>query len=98
MMLSRPAIFSSLQRLGRNTPTRAISSSKISIELTKDDTNFKNQPAKEQLAFGQTISDHMFMCEWNEEKGWSNERIVPYEDLRISPAASCLHYGKNSYF
>eukprot|EP00529_Nitzschia_sp_RCC80_P018640 CAMPEP_0113483832 /NCGR_PEP_ID=MMETSP0014_2-20120614/23641_1 /TAXON_ID=2857 /ORGANISM="Nitzschia sp." /LENGTH=511 /DNA_ID=CAMNT_0000377399 /DNA_START=190 /DNA_END=1722 /DNA_ORIENTATION=+ /assembly_acc=CAM_ASM_000159 len=24
---------------------------------------------------------------------WSDPRIVPYDDLRISPAASCLHYG-----
>ena len=82
----------SLNRLG--TGARCISSSKITVQLKNDDTAFKNRPKKEDLAFGQTISDHMFMVEWNTKKGWNNERIVPYEDLRISPAASCLHYGR----
>ena len=65
------------------------------MELKKDDTNFKNQPKKEELAFGQTMSDHMLKIEWNVESQWGAPKIVPYEDLRISPAASCLHYGKN---
>ena len=49
-------------------------------------------PSKDKLVFGTTVTDHMLTIEW--EKGsWKAPCIVPYQDLRISPAASCLHYG-----
>jgi branched-chain amino acid aminotransferase len=35
----------------------------------------------------------MLMIEWNKQDHWCDPRIVPYQDLHISPAASCLHYG-----
>ena len=56
-------------------------------------SRIENRPAKEDLAFGTTISDHMLMVEWEKEGGWKTPRIVPYQDLKISPAASSLHYG-----
>ncbi|CAB9528400.1 Branched-chain amino acid aminotransferase [Seminavis robusta] len=79
--------------LHRHTATRSITASKLTVELKTDDTAFKNQPKKEDLAFGQTISDHMLMVPWSVENQWGDPKIVPYEDLKISPAASCLHYG-----
>jgi len=72
---------------------RCISASRLAVELKEDDTDFKNQPPKEQLAFGQTISDHMLMVEWDAKKQWGAPKIVPHQNLSISPAASCLHYG-----
>jgi hypothetical protein len=41
----------------------------------------------------QTFSDHMLTIEWTTEGKWGKPKIVPYQDLKISPAASCLHYG-----
>lgn len=75
---------------------RTISSQHLTIERTQDDTHFQNRPRKEDLSFGQTMSDHMLQVEWSSENGggWGAPRIVPYQDLRISPAASCLHYGE----
>lgn len=75
------------------TSSRSITASSLTIELKNDDTDFKNQPKKEDLAFGQTMSDHMLTIEWNEEQQWGAPKIVPYGDLQISPAASSLHYG-----
>jgi hypothetical protein len=39
------------------------------------------------------MSDHMLTIEWTTEGKWGKPKIIPYQDLKISPAASCLHYG-----
>jgi hypothetical protein len=73
---------------------RAITSSQLTVEKTTDKTKFEHRPKKEDLVFGTTLSDHMLMVEWEKEKGWAAPRIVPYQNLSISPAASSLHYGR----
>ena len=75
---------------------RCISSAGLTIERTTNLERFQNRPAKEDLAFGKTLSDHMLMIEWNKGTNWGAPRIVPYQDLKISPAASVLHYGERS--
>ena len=35
----------------------------------------------------------MLIVEWDEEQQWHAPKIVPYQDLKISPAASCINYG-----
>lgn len=74
--------------------SRHISSSRLTIERTTDATRFENQPPKEELTFGTTFSDHMLMIDWDITNHWGAPRIVPYQDLKLSPAASALHYGK----
>jgi branched-chain amino acid aminotransferase len=59
----------------------------------KDASDFEKRPNKHDLVFGTTLSDYMLMVEWNREEKWLAPQIVPYQDLQISPAASCLHYG-----
>jgi branched-chain amino acid aminotransferase len=77
---------------------RWISSSQLTIEHQTDTTAFDKRPAKENLLFGQTASDHMLMIEFEKESmQWGKPRIVPYQDLVLSPAASCLHYGTYDY-
>lgn len=77
---------------------RWISSSKLTIEKTKDESRFSNvMPEKKDLKFGMTMSDHMLMIEWDDEQNWACPKIVPLQDLRLSPAASVLHYGKQHY-
>ena len=77
----------------RQLQQRWISASQLTIERRADDTRFDNRPAKEDLVFGTTMSDHMLTIEWDKENKWSAPKIIPYQDLKISPAASCLHYG-----
>ncbi|NLO38809.1 MAG: branched chain amino acid aminotransferase, partial [Ruminiclostridium sp.] len=40
---------------------------KITIERNQ---NPKQKPASEHLVFGNTFSDHMFICDYSTEKGW----------------------------
>jgi len=45
------------------------------------------------LKFGQIMSDHMLVAEYNNGQ-WVDVSIVPYGNLSISPSMSSLHYGQ----
>ena len=78
----------------KSAQKRSINSSALTIERTQDKSRFANRPKKEELEFGKVMSDHMLMVEWNQSDKWGDPKIVPYQDLKISPVASCLNYGK----
>ena len=59
--------------------------------------NPKEKPDPSTLKFGETFTDHMFIMEYTDGKGWHDGRIVPYGPLSISPAATCLHYGQEMF-
>lgn len=80
--------------LSRQQQQRWISASQLTVDKRVNDKRFDSCPAKEDLVFGTTLSDHMLMVEWDTKTEWGPPKIVPYQDLSISPAASCLHYGK----
>ena len=42
-------------------------------------------------------TDHMLIIDHDEEQGWHDARIVPYEPLQIDPAAMVLHYAMESF-
>lgn len=73
--------------------SRSISSSSLIIEKNQDKSRFSKMPPKEDLKFGQIFSDHMLTIEWNVDTKWSAPKIVPFQDLKLSPAASVLQYG-----
>lgn len=54
----------------------------------------KQKPADDSLAFGTVTTDHMFLMNYEEGKGWHNPRIEPYGPLSLDPATSVLHYGQ----
>ena len=67
----------------------------IKIEKT---TTPKEKPAKGQkLGFGKIFTDHMFVMDYTEGKGWHDPRIVPFQDLVMSPAAMVFHYGQEMF-
>ena len=45
------------------------------------------------LPFGKFYSDHMFVCDF-QDGVWKDARIVPFQNLSLSPASMCLHYGQ----
>ncbi len=45
------------------------------------------------LKFGQIMSDHMLVAEYDNGE-WVDVSIVPYGELSISPSMSALHYGQ----
>lgn len=67
----------------------------IKIKKTK---SLKNKPtADEEVTFGSVYTDHMFIMDYNKEKGWHNPRIEEYKDFKISPAALVFHYGQSTF-
>lgn len=58
-------------------------------------TALKQKPQDEsKLGFGQIFTDHMFLMNYEEGKGWFNPRIVPYSNFAMDPASMVLHYGQ----
>ena len=67
----------------------------IRVELTRTP---RPRPEKgAALGFGQYFTDHMFLMDYEEGKGWHDPRIVPYGPLPLDPAAMCLHYGQEVF-
>ncbi len=67
----------------------------LSINLT---TQPKEIPADEsKLGFGNVFTDHMFVMNYDEGKGWHDARIVPYAPIALDPAAMVLHYGQEVF-
>ena len=67
----------------------------IKVKPTKE---LKEKPEDEsKLGFGDIVTDHMFLMDYEAGKGWINPRIVPYGNLSIDPAAMALHYGQEIF-
>jgi len=67
----------------------------IRYELTDSP---KEKPAKGQkLGFGKIFTDHMFVMNYTEGKGWHDARIVPFQNISLSPAAMVYHYGQEMF-
>ena len=64
------------------------------IEKTK---NPKEKPEDKTLSFGNVFSDHMFVMDYTEGKGWHDGKIVPYGNLSLDPAAAIFHYGQEIF-
>jgi branched-chain amino acid aminotransferase len=66
----------------------------ISIEKTTrsriSETDFSH------LEFGAVYSDHMFVSDYKKSQ-WSNAKIVPFQNVTMSPATSVLHYGQSVF-
>ena len=50
-------------------------------------------PPENELGFGKYFSDHMFVMDYDTEKGWHDARIVPFGNISLHPASTVLHYG-----
>lgn len=67
----------------------------IKIEKTK---NPKKIPEKnDPLPFGTIFTDHMFIMDYEEEKGWNNPRITTYAPIELQPSAMVFHYGQEMF-
>ncbi|HEY7364042.1 MAG TPA: branched-chain amino acid aminotransferase [Methylomirabilota bacterium] len=66
------------------------------IRITKTATR-KPKPKDSELGFGQFFTDHMFVVDFQEEKGWYDPRVEPYGPLSLDPATAVLHYGQGLF-
>ena len=67
----------------------------LDIKITRT-TNPKVKP-EGALPFGRFFTDHMFMMNYTNGKGWHDARIVPFEDITLSPAALVFNYGQEMF-
>jgi branched-chain amino acid aminotransferase len=47
--------------------------------------------------FGKYYTDHMVVCDWSQERGWSEPELVPYGPLTLDPATAVFHYGQEIF-
>jgi branched-chain amino acid aminotransferase len=66
------------------------------IRITRTTTK-KDKPKDKDLVFGTVFTDHMFVANFEEEKGWYDPRVEPYAPLSLDPATSVLHYGQSLF-
>ncbi len=68
----------------------------LDIKITRTQTP-KEKPDQNKLGFGKIFTDHMFIMNYTEGKGWHDPRIEPYHNLELSPASMVFHYGQEMF-
>ena len=63
----------------------------------EETTAKKVKPDQAKLGFGNYFTDHMFMMNYTEGKGWYDPRIVPYQNICLDPAAMVFHYAQEMF-
>lgn len=57
----------------------------------------KAKPDYDKLGFGKYFTDHMFLMDYTEGKGWHDPRIVPYAPLSLEPSCMVFHYAQEMF-
>ena len=57
----------------------------------------KEKPNEDKLGFGQIFTDHMYIMDYDEGRGWHDPRIVPYGPLSLDPSAMVFHYAQEMF-
>src|SRR6185503_7922053 len=47
-------------------------------------------------SFGKQPTDHMFISEYK-NGSWSQGKLVPFQNITLSPFALCFHYGQTVF-
>ena len=68
----------------------------LDIKVTKT-TAPKAKPDEKHLGFGNHYTDHMFIMDYTEDRGWHSPRIEPYHSLELDPAALVFHYAQECF-
>lgn len=66
----------------------------IKVELSN---HLQEKPAFNELTFGTVFTDHMFVLDYTEGKGWHDPRIIPYQPITLDPASIIFHYGQTVF-
>lgn len=66
------------------------------IEINKTPQSRLAELNFNELIFGRTFSDHMFMMDYRDGK-WEQPKILPYQNISMAPSASVIHYGQSVF-
>ena len=69
----------------------------MNIKIEKTTAPKQIPDFKGPLGFGKIFTDHMFIMNYTEGKGWHDARVVPYQNLSLSPASMVFHYGQEMF-
>ena len=70
----------------------------MALQITTERTRTpKEKPEGTGLGFGKYFTDHMFLADYSQEKGWFDARIVPYGPMQLEPACMVFHYGQELF-
>ena len=69
----------------------------MSLKIEKTTTPKQKYSNSEELGFGKIFTDHMLIIDYDKEKGWHDERIVPYQDICLDPSSMVFHYGQTVF-
>jgi len=68
----------------------------LDIKTTKTTHSRLTETDFDNLPFGKTFTDHMFVADFADGE-WKNFEILPYGPIELSPAISALHYGQSFF-
>jgi branched-chain amino acid aminotransferase len=68
----------------------------LNVKIVKTNNSKISEVKWDELQFGHTFSDHMFVMDYVDGK-WQNAKIKEFSDLKMSPATSILHYGQTFF-
>ena len=66
------------------------------IKITRAQT-LKEKPESSTLVFGKSMTDHMFIVDYDAGQGWHDPRIVPYQSFSLDPACVIFHYAQEIF-
>ena len=66
------------------------------IRVTKTNKSRLSDVDFNNIPFGRTFSDHMFVARY-ENGEWKNPEIVPFGPIQLHPATLALHYGQSIF-
>ncbi len=69
----------------------------LDIKIEKTNSPKAKPVPGQKLGFGRIFTDHMFVMNYTEGKGWHDPRIVPFQNISLSPSAMVYHYGQEMF-
>ena len=69
----------------------------LEIKIERTANPAAKPPKGQKLGFGKIFTDHMFIMNYTEGKGWHDPRIEPFHNISLSPAAMVYHYGQEMF-
>ncbi|MEZ4722493.1 MAG: hypothetical protein R2813_11530 [Flavobacteriales bacterium] len=66
------------------------------IEILRRSESRISEVDFDNLPFGRVFADHMLVAEYK-NGAWHKAVIKPFEDFKLSPAISAIHYGQSIF-
>jgi len=68
----------------------------LDIDIRKADHSRVSEMDFHNIEFAKKYSDHMFIADYDGTE-WKDFRIVPYQNISLSPANPAIHYGQSIF-